>query len=327
MIDIYLLISKYLSGEASTTEIKELSDWRRMSDTNEREFQELRESWTLARPNRSYVSSNKEKVWTHIISNIHQMKPVKMYTSAFLYRTVGIAAMITLLIGLSLPMLLNKKESDKYVCFKAPSGQKAEVNLPDGTTVLLNSGSTLTYATNFSHNNRSVILEGQAFFDVAKSTEHPFDVSVGAVKVVVHGTSFDINGYTNDSQIEVALLSGEVSVISATSGELLTEMKPNQKAIIARDESAKCTLVSCDASEESLWRLGKLKIDNEKLTDIIRKMEQWYGVKIQLQNRPTDKRYWMTIKTESLKEMLEIINRMTPINYLVNGEEVTITCR
>lgn len=327
MIDTYLLISKFLAGEASVTEITELNAWRRSNEVNEREFQELRESWALAHSETTYVIPDKEKVWAGIVKNISRINPVRMYTRTILYRTAGIAAMIALLIGFSLPLLFSGKEQDSYVCFKAPAGQKAEVDLPDGTTVLLNSGSTLTYATDFSRTHRSVKVEGQAFFDVAKDTEHPFDVLAGTVKVIVHGTSFDVNSYADNPQIEVSLLSGRVSVVSASSGQLLTEMKPNEKAIIPRYEKEKCTVVACNASEESLWRLGKLKIENEELIDVIRKMERWYGVKIQLNNAPSAKRYWMTIQTESLKEMLEIINRITPIGYSINGEEVTITCR
>ena len=56
-------------------------------------------------------------------------------------------------------------------------------------------------------------------------------------------------------------------------------------------------------------------------------MERWDGIKIQLHDVPENKRYWMTIKTESLREMLEIINRVTPITYTINGEEVSITGR
>lgn len=76
-----------------------------------------------------------------------------------------------------------------------------------------------------------------------------------------------------------------------------------------------------------VWRLGKLKIENENLQEIVQKMERWYGIKIQLHDVPENKRYWMTIKTESLREMLEIINRVTPITYTINGEEVSITGR
>lgn len=326
-MEIYILISKFLANEASLTEIAELNAWRHLNDANEKEFQELRESWELAHANQPVVIPDKEKVWNAILHNMGQIKPISTYTQTILYRAVGVAATVALLIGFSLSMLFTDRPTKSYVSLKAPIGQKAEVDLPDGTTVLLNSGSVLTYSTDYSRTSRSVKLTGQAFFDVAKDADHPFDVSVGDVKVMVHGTSFDVNGYSDNSQIEVSLLSGSVSIVSASSGQILAQMKPNQKAIIPCYDKGKCTLVACNADEESLWRLGKLKIEQEELIDIIRKMERWYGVKIHLNNPPGSKRYWMTIKTESLKEMLEIMNRMTPISYSINGEEVTITCK
>ena len=261
------------------------------------------------------------------MANLNRVQPVKMYSRTIFYRAIAVAASVALIIGISLPLLFSSEEEGKSVSFKAPVGQKAEINLPDGTSVFLNSGSVLTYSTDYSHVNRSVKLEGQAFFDVAKDKAHPFDVSVGNVKVVVHGTSFDVNGYDDNSEITVTLLTGNISVVSSLSDKVLANMKPNQKAIILLHDEDKCILTACDAEEESIWRLGKLKINGEGLADVVRKMERWYGVKIDLNNINTSKQYWMTVKTESLKETLEIINRITPIDYSINGEEVTITCK
>lgn len=162
---------------------------------------------------------------------------------------------------------------------------------------------------------------------MVRDSKRQFDVSVGDVKVLVHGTAFDVNGYGDHSELEVVLLRGHVTVVSALTDKLLADMKPNQKAIIPLREMEKCKLTACDAEVESVWRLGKLKIENENLKEIVQKMERWYGIKIQLHDVPENKRYWMTIKTESLREMLEIVNRVTPITYTINGEEVSITGR
>lgn len=262
------------------------------------------------------------------MSNLHLVKPVKMYTRRLLYRAVGVAAILALILGFSFSTLFPKEEEDaRLVSFTAPVGQKAEVSLPDGTKVWLNSGSTLTYSTDYAKDRRSVKLNGQAFFDVVRDSKRQFDVSVGDVKVLVHGTAFDVNGYGDHSELEVVLLRGHVTVVSALTDKLLADMKPNQKAIIPLREMEKCKLAACDAEVESVWRLGKLKIENENLQEIVQKMERWYGIKIQLHDVPENKRYWMTIKTESLREMLEIINRVTPITYTINGEEVSITGR
>ena len=326
-MELYSLIPKYLAGEATAEDKAELSAWRKSDPKNERELQELKESWSLAHTDFLFDNSNKEKVWNRIISNINRMHPIKMYSRTVLYRTIAVAATVALLIGISIPLLFSREEENKMVCFKAPLGQKAEVCLPDGTSVLLNSGSVLTYSTDYSRTKRSVKLEGQAFFDVAKDKDHPFDVMVDNLKVVVHGTSFDVNAYKDKAEISVTLLTGSVSVFSSSSNKLLAKLQPNQKAIIPLYDTDKCILANCNAQEEVIWRLGKLKIDGEELTDLVRKMERWYGVKIAVNNINTTKRYWMTVKTESFREMLEIINRITPIDYSINGEVVTITCR
>lgn len=326
-MEIYTLISIYLSGEATYQQKAELDAWREADVQNEKEFQKISESWNLTHTNIKYLSPDKEKVWNKIVNGINRMQPVKMYSRTFFYRTVSIAATVALLIGISLPALFSSRDENKFMSFKAPMGQKAEVILPDGTNVSLNSGSVLTYSTDYSRTNRSVKLEGQAFFDVVKDKKHPFDVAVGNIKVVVHGTTFDVNAYKDNSKIAVTLLTGSVSILSASSNKVLANMKPNQKALIPLYDKDKCVLAACNAEEEAIWRLGKLKIGGEELVDVIRKMERWYGVKITTRNMNTTKQYWMTVKTESLKEMLEIINRITPIDYSINGEEVTITCK
>lgn len=326
-MEINTLISTFLSGEATTQQKAELEAWRHADEAHEKEFQNFCESWNLVHTDMNFVYPDKEKVWDKIMSSITQIKPVKMYSRSILYRAVGIAATVAILIGFSIPLLLNAEPENKLVSFKAPPGQKAQVCLPDGTNVFLNSGSELIYSTEYSRTNRSVRLNGQAFFDVTKDKQHPFDVAVGNIKVVVHGTTFDVNGYKDSPNISVALLTGHISIISASTGKLLVDMKPNQKSIIPLSNNDKCILKTCNAEEEAIWRLGKLKIEDERITDIIRKIERWYGVKITLNNANTTKRYWMTIKTETLKETIEIINRMTPISYSINGEEVNITCK
>lgn len=325
-MEIHTLISRYLSGEATIQEKVELDAWRNADVNNEKEFQELSESWNLVHTDFSFIAPDKEQVWNKIMTNLNRLQPVKMYSRTIFYRTVSVAAMVALIVGISLPLLFSEKEESKFVSFKAPIGQKAEVNLPDGTSVFLNSGSVLTYSTGYSRVNRSVKLEGQAFFDVARDEEHPFNVSVGNVNVLVHGTSFDVNGYEDNAEIAVTLLTGRVDILSSLSDKVLANMRPNQKAVIPYGKD-QCILTACDAEEEAIWRLGKLKVNGEGLAEVVRKMERWYGVKIALNNINTSKHYWMTIKTESLKETLEIINRITPIDYSINGEEVTITCR
>ena len=147
---------------------------------------------------------------------------------------------------------------------------------------------------------------------------------MGNIQINVHGTAFDVNGYKEDASIEVSLLRGHVSIAN-DQGNLLADMKPDQKAIIRKDDFSQNRLIACNADTESVWRYNKLKIENEPLETVLHKMERWYGVHIQLSGSPKHKHYWLTIKTESLTEMLEVINKITPIDYKIDGEEVNIS--
>lgn len=321
--DILIAITKKLSGEISSEENEALSKWRKDDPQNENVFRDMEESWLLVRKSSSWVIPDTETIWEKIRVKIE--KPVlKTYSRSILIRVASIAAVVTFVLGLSIPFIFSQKNSEDLdampISIKLPKGQKSELILPDGTSVWLNSGSTLTYYTNYNKDNRNIKLEGEAFFDVAKNKDLKFNVFAGDIKVKVLGTAFNVNAYSDNENINVSLLRGEVSLYSNTKETLI---RPNQKVIFDK-KTLHCTLVNCDAENESIWRLGRLKIEGATIDEIIKKMERWYGVDIQLQGKKINELYWFTIKTESLTEMLELINKITPIQYSIKGEEVII---
>ena len=251
-----------------------------------------------------------------------------MYSRSLLIRVSSVAAFIALVLGFSLSFLLNgQKESWQASQFEnvvmAPSGQKTQLVLPDGTLVWLNSGSRLSYNYQYSTKDRVVYLEGEAFFDVKKDTQYPFIVKAGAVDVKVHGTAFNVSAYADEDDIMVALLRGKVSLLSATDQKLLAYLSPDQEATVSK-RSLSCRVESCDASIESSWHHNLLKFDGTPAKEVWKKLERWYGVDIALSNVSPSQAYWFTIKTESLTELLEMINKITPIEYKLDGKEVTI---
>ena len=203
-------------------------------------------------------------------------------------------------------------------------GQKTRMYLPDGTKVWLNSGSTLEYDNNYNSGNRRVKMTGEAFFDVAKSEAAGFIVDAGGISVLVHGTAFNVTSYEQDQTISVSLNRGKVSVENASDHSLIAELSPDQQLVISKkDLSGK--VYACDAEYESLWTQNKLRLEDASTAELFKAMEHWYGVSITTGNAIPSNRYSLTIKTESLSEMLDLINRLTPIKYTINGEEVTIT--
>lgn len=130
----------------------------------------------------------------------------------------------------------NKKIRNKKVQIhrlSIPRGETFKVVLSDGTEVLLNSDSRLSYPTVFKGKERVVSLEGEAYFNVTKNTEHPFIVKSGNVQVRVLGTEFNMCSYTPDN-VRVTLIEGKVAV-SDTCSLQTVEMKPGQSAQLVSD--------------------------------------------------------------------------------------------
>lgn len=320
------LIAKYLSGEANPGEVTALTSWRGESVENENAFQEFREVWTIS-SGTSSVIPDKEVVWQKMMVNIRKVKP-RLYSRSFISRVAGIAAAIALLIGFSFSYFLSSPRNMQLheMIVRTPGGQKSEIVLPDGTSVWLNSGSMLAYNPGYGTTNRKVTLEGEAFFDVAYDKEKTFEVSVGDIVVQVHGTAFGVKSYKEEDSIDISLLRGHVTVHSNASNRLLADLSPGKKAVVDKNTLA-CNIEPCNAEMENIWRYGKLRIENESISEIAAKMSRWYGVNMSVQGNLKKERYWFTIKTESLTEMLNLIDKISPINYSINGEEVTVRYR
>lgn len=328
MKDPHILIARKISGNLSPEEETELESWRTESPDHEDIYKEMLESWQLIDASSNWVIPDKDDVWKKI--NSHLINAKKSYTRSFLLKVASIAAIFAFAIGLTIPFFYTPWENRhdaKPITVKSPRGQKSEILLPDGTAVWLNSGSTLTYYTNFGEVNRDVELEGEAFFEVAKNDAHEFNVFADGIKVKVLGTAFDVNAYSDNENIEVSLVRGLISLSSDPSRRIsdLT-VSPDQKVIINK-KTLDYNLITCNAEVESIWRLGRMRIENATMKEVVKKMERWYGVNIELKGKEINDNYWFTIKTESLTEMLELINKITPIKYTINGEEVTIQSR
>lgn len=207
----------------------------------------------------------------------------------------------------------------KYI---VPNGHKSNLILADGTNVWLNSGSTLVVPTDFSAKVRKVFLTGEAYFDVIKDKETPFMVETKSYTVKVYGTKFNVRAFDYQQTSEIVLKEGSISVLTNTNKEI--NILPGQRFLV--DSNRQYSISEVNPENYMAWKDNVFKIDNEKLEDLILKMEHWYGVEINVENldRAKNLRYTLTIKTESLKEMLELMNFVTPLSYKIDGEKINM---
>lgn len=213
------------------------------------------------------------------------------------------------------------KNSNQVIKYIVPSGQKSSVILADGTKVWLNSGTTLSVPMSESR-KRNVYLEGEAFFDVVKNEKVPFVVDTKDYSVKVFGTQFDVRSYKYKAESETILKEGSISIVTKGNEEI--KMAPGQAFFV--DKEQKHVIAEVNPDIYISWKDNLLKIDNEELQDLLIRMEHWYGVKIHVENYEMVKnlKYTLTIKTESLREMLDLMCYVTPLTYKINGDQVNL---
>jgi len=213
-----------------------------------------------------------------------------------------------------------KVEKDFVVSVK--QGNRAQVTLPDQSKVWMNSNSKLIYR-NGKNNTREVKLVGEAFFKVVKDKSRPFIVSANNIQVEVLGTSFNVNARQGSDIIETSLVEGSIKLMgSELSQDYL--LKPNEKAIYSNSLKS-LKIEATDNEVETAWKDNKLQFRSERFSEVIKRLEEWYGVKI-ISKCPGIENDLMSgaFKNESLETVLETIAIQYKIQYNNQGDTVVV---
>lgn len=324
--DIDKLIEAYLGGKLSNEGFVNLKKFISKNSENLSYFDNYKKMWKPG------SSPKVDQKWEDLRSKLlrGQILEKQFKPSTRLYQTIFRIAGV-LVIGMILGIIINttfhslKNNKDRFLVFTAPKGEKSFVLLPDSTKVWLNGGSMITLTPNYGWTNRKISLTGEAYFEVAKNKRRPFIISTEEVKVKVLGTKFNISAYSDQNEVITTLKEGviELSSISEDAFKAFT-MHKNQMAVFDRSTS-KMRLSLVDVETIIAWKENQLIIENEHYLKVFKKLGNWYGVSFIFENNPQiPPNYSMKVKTESLREILEIISVITPIHYQIEGNEVHI---
>lgn len=203
-----------------------------------------------------------------------------------------------------------------------PYGAKTNITLPDGSSVSLNSGSTLSYPTKFSK-SRQVILEGEAFFDVEKN-DMPFIVSTDYGDVEVKGTSFNVKAYRDDNAFVTTLEEGIVA-FKVKNAENGVTLRPGEQVL---KTSNGFVVKKVETKYFTSWKDGKLLFNKEPFPSFIKRLERWYNVKIEYADTELEKLWYTgTIEMESISEVMEMISKAAPVTYSFNNKTRVFTIK
>ncbi|MFT5214341.1 MAG: transmembrane sensor [Patiriisocius sp.] len=216
-----------------------------------------------------------------------------------------------------------------YNILTIPNGKNFQVVLSDGTTVHLNSGSSFKYPEHFidSGNRQVYLLEGEAYFEVAKDVKHPFVVNTNAVNVRVLGTEFNISSYPEDAAINTVLIEGAVSIYGNTeiyNKAASLELKPGHKA--SWDKIKKnVTVEEVDIKIYTGWRDGELIFKNTQFKNIIKKLERHFNVSIVNNNAKLNEQYFdAKFDIETIEQVLNAFNKSIKIQYTIEDNQIII---
>ncbi|MBN1791394.1 MAG: FecR family protein [Bacteroidales bacterium] len=355
------LLVSYLAGSADATERENVLTWIGSSPENKQYFEELRDVYISSKLSQSdsqyHVDTSLERIkarhYKNLVLDMEKADREKM--RLFRLNLMKYAALVLLILSLGIvgfrytrnkPVMAS---SEIWNTIEAPFGSRARLTLADGTKVWLNAGSQLKYSSRFAQHNRKVILNGEAYFDVAKDEKNQFIVSTSQLDIKVFGTQFNVKAYDEENTIQTTLVEGSVTIERkgiGGRGERTVTLNPNETATFfisgkevdmqakpiekedmqdkeSRNSEKLEILSNINPVVFTSWKDSRWIIDSDPLSGLAVKLERRYNVKIIIDKKELrEYKFSGTIKDETLEQVLNVIKLTAPINYSIHNNEV-----
>jgi ferric-dicitrate binding protein FerR (iron transport regulator) len=310
------LIVNYLRGIASDNEVLMLESWIAESDENLKYFRQFKNIWDSS----IEMPVSTEKALTKVLKQINSGN--KTLTLWQILQRVAAILFIPLLISM-LWLNFGKNPKNVYSALTynkvvAAFGTFSLLELPDGSKVWLNSGSSLRYPDKFSSDNRTVYLIGEAYFEVHSDKTMPFFVNTPYFTVKATGTKFSVRAEKKFLRPSVTLIEGKVAVEKPNKGaeaNLIADLIPNQH-MTYDTLNGHFTIQTEDTYKYVAWKDGKLVFRNDNICEVARRISLQYNVDIEIKGEQIKNyRYRATFEDEPLGELLRLLKISSPIDY------------
>lgn len=326
----YTLI-KYFKGEATESEIDSIIEWINSSPQNMNYFAEQKALYTAL----DSIEYNEDdgRPANSITTKKLNYKPLAKYMAAAVIATVCFLAGFWVNNGNSNEDIQLIAESREFAPLKhnlyTEKGVKGFITLPDSSRVWLNSDSRISYPDEFTGDKRVVSLSGEAYFEVTKDSLHPMVVLTNKdFMVEVLGTTFNIRSYENDATAETTLYTGKIKMHykdRMSSRIRTTDLKPNDSFTYTSISHTHKQTIAPKPEVNKAWKDGSLVFDNTSMDDVIKRLERWHGTNFIVNNKSIyNRRLSATFTSESIVQIMEIIQMLMPITYSYDNNTVTI---
>lgn len=322
------LVGKFKKGQCSLDELKCLEDYlqneKKVKDQMMDEISQMKDNDSIQVDYSDLFQRIQKQISARTssqISRILNLNTMVRWAAAVVFAFVfG---------GLASYFIFNNSSNScpsTYSEIVAPYGSKTEMILPDGSKVWLNAGSKLKYPNDFNSDNRDIILEGEAFFQVEKNKTLPFVVNALGLEVNVVGTTFNVKAYESESTITTILVEGKVVLESEKYHfENQVSLCPSQKAVFSKTDREIVVADLDDVYSEISWKDNLLIIKGEELSDLVVKLERKYNVNFEFGSEEVkDFKFSGTLKDETIQQVLDVLKLSAPIKYKINGKNIAL---
>lgn len=236
-------------------------------------------------------------------------------------------ALVVLTVGgwLTATLLLRRgsEPAEAMRVAKTAPAERATFRLPDGTRVMLSVASTLRYPEGFPDGRREVLLEGEAYFDVAHEELRPFIVRAGNLVAKDVGTQFTIRAYPDDAGAQVVVREGRVAIRPTAEGIREQVLEPGQLGRLR--EGGVPTVEEADTAAHFAWTEGRLVFDETPLHDALPQLSRWFDLEFRLADSELgDVSLSATLKSQPTSEVLDNLAASLGVRQRRQGRIVTL---
>jgi ferric-dicitrate binding protein FerR (iron transport regulator) len=320
--ELVILLEKFLCKQANAEEIVRLKELFNQAESQEIVSALYEEKWAQA--TFSPDTEVEERIWNQLQEQIGFDTIPKQLP--LWKKGLRIAASILIpLFCVYLGYYYSENKSEQLqnqTIVQVDVGQKANMQLPDGTQVWLNSASSLVYDPAYNKKDRVVYLQGEAYFEVNKDKQRPFIVKTDDVSIEALGTSFNVKAYPDDNYVTTTLIEGSVRISSPFQSDMLL---PNEKLTFSKNNRRFTKNELLDAERNTSWINNQLAFEQERLEEIAKVLERMYSVQVHFASENLkDIRFSGTIKNHNLESVLQLIAFVSPIYYSIENNSTIL---
>jgi len=306
-----VLLSKFLAGEATPEEAIRVNTWIEFSEENRERYSQAERLWTM-------TAIGKDLPQTAL--GLRSFKRTRFVRS---YRYAAVAA-ILLMFSVTAVLYKIQTPNRSVVAWeiKQTRNEIAALNLPDGSSVVINRQSVMKWRKGLAGTSRDVVLAGEAFFDVKHDDHKPFVVSIGDVKIRVLGTAFNVHNRRQEGVVQTSVVRGKVMMYTAQKQIIIDAGMTG----IYKRKTNELLLMKLKNENSLAYATHSLSFSAAPLLEVSNELSKAYEVKFVFENANVlDCRLTTEYHNKSLPFIMDVIAESLGLSYTIKGNIVYIS--